>query len=116
MEQPYLRKFSVNLSFEEIRLPPFEDILILGSKCPQGKVGVYRSFQLLIPDEFEFVEPNNDVIEAVFINKRLLKKMEIEKIMAILRDKVFPYVSDSEILKVDFKVKISYDPIDIDFS
>lgn len=114
MEQPSTRKFSISLSFEEIRLPPFEDILILGNKCPQGKVGVYRSFQLLVPDEFEVVEPKSDIIEAVFINKRLLKKIDIEKILSILSDKVFPFVSESEILKVDFKVRINYDPIETD--
>jgi len=44
MKEIAIKKYSVQLSFEEIRLPPFEDILILGKKCPQGKIGVYRYF------------------------------------------------------------------------
>jgi len=114
MEQQVSKKFSVNLAFEEIRLPPFEDILILGKKCPQGKIGVYRSFQLLVPDEFEVTEVENDCVDAVFISKKVLRKMEKETILAILREKVFPYVSEFEILKVDFKVRISYNQLDID--
>jgi hypothetical protein len=52
--------------------------LVLGKKCPQGKIGVYKSFELLVPDEFDFFEIEDPNIEAVFINKRVLKKMEKE--------------------------------------
>lgn len=107
------RKFSVQLSFEDIRLPPFEDILILGKKCPQGKIGVYKSFELLVPNEFDAIEVDDDVVEAVFINKRVLKKISKEKVLSILMDKVFPYVSENEVLKVDFKLKIYYDSVEI---
>lgn len=109
------RKFSFKLSFEEIRLPPFEDILILGKKCPQGRIGVYKSFELLIPNEFETFEIEDEVVEAVFINKRVLKKIDKDKVIAILQEKVFPYISESEILKVDFKLRIFYDSVEGEF-
>ncbi|MBU2513410.1 hypothetical protein KJ966_18880 [bacterium] len=107
-------KYLVKLSFEEIRLPPFDDILILGKKCPQGKIGVRKSFELLVPNEFESFEVVSDEVEIVFINKRLLKKMNKDIIIKTLEEKVFPYVLESEILKVDFKLKISYDYIEIE--
>jgi len=109
------QKYSVKLSFEEIRLPPFEDILILGKKCPQGKIGVSKSFEFLVPNEFEVFEIDNSTIESVFINKRVLKKMDKEIIISILSEKVFPFVSDYEIIKVDFKLKIFYDSIEGEF-
>ena len=115
MKDESTRKFSVQLSFEEIRLPPFEDILILGKKCPQGKIGVYKSFELLVPNEFEPFEIEDEIVESVFVNKRVLKKLDKDKIIAILREKVFPYISESEILKVDFKLKIFYDSIEGEF-
>ncbi len=106
------RKYLVQLSFEEIRLPPFEDILVLGKKSPQGKIGLSRSFELMVPNEFEVFELEHNVIEAVFINKRLLKKMDKDRIIAFLDKKVFPFVSECEILRVDFKIKILYDTIE----
>ena len=108
------QKYSIQLSFEEIRLPPFEDILILGRKCPQGKIGVSRSFEFLVPNEFEVFEIDDATVEAVFINKRVLTKMDKDKIIKILKNKVFPFVSECEILKVDFKIKIFYDLIEGD--
>jgi len=109
------RKYSVQLSLEEIRLPPFEDILILGKKCPQGKIGVYKSFEFLVPNEFDVFEIDDVIVDAVFINKRVLKKMDKDRIIKILKDKVFPFISECEMLKVDFKLKIFYDSIEGDF-
>ncbi len=115
MKEITTKKYSIQLSFEEIRLPPFEDILILGKKCPQGKIGIYQSFELLVPNEFEVFEIDDPIVEAVFINKRVLKKMDKDRIIEILEEKVFPFISESEILKVDFKLKIFYDSIKGDF-
>lgn len=114
MKDQLARKFSVQLSFEEVRLPPFDDILVLGKKCPQGAIGLNKSFELLIPNEFEPFEVEDEFVEAIFVNKRVLKKLDIEKILTILRAKVFPYVSESEILKVDFKLRIFYESVEGD--
>jgi hypothetical protein len=112
MKLDQTRKFSAQLSFEEIRLPPFEDILILGKKCPHGKIGVHKSFEFLVPNEFEAFEIEDEIVEIVFVNKRVLKKINFETLLTILRDKVLPYASDSEILKVDFKMRIYYDAVE----
>ena len=114
MKEISTMKYSVQLSFEEIRLPPFEDILILGKKCPQGKIGVYNSFELLVPNEFEVFEIEHVAVEAVFIRKRVLTKMNKDKVIKILKEKVFPYVSECEIIRVDFKLKIFYDTIEVE--
>ncbi|SNR34248.1 hypothetical protein SAMN06265371_101504 [Lutibacter agarilyticus] len=105
-------KYSVSLKFEEIKLPPFEDILVLGKHSPHGKQGISKSFNLLIPNGFEVIDTDHENVSCVFVNKRILVKMPKEKILKILASNVFPYVSEQEIVKVDFKVKISYDVIE----
>jgi hypothetical protein len=115
MDNAPVKKYSIQLGFEEIRLPPFDDILILGRKCKQGKIGVNKSFDYLVPNEFELFELDDINIEAVFINKHVLKKLDASKILTVLQEKVFPFVSDNEILKVDFKVKIFYDRFEGDY-
>ena len=49
-------RYSVSLNFEGIRLPPFEDILLLGTRCPQGKMGIAKCLDFLEPDSFELVD------------------------------------------------------------
>lgn len=97
-------KYSVNLSFEEIKLPAFQDILVLAKNSPHGVIGISKSFELLAPNDFEFIKIEHDKVEALLINKRILAKISMEKVTDILKEKVFCFISDGEILKVDFKV------------
>lgn len=99
-------KYSVTLNFEEIKLPPFEEVLILGKNSPHGKQGISKSFELLMPKGFEIIDTDHGNVDCVFINKRILAKMPQERILKILEANVFPYVSEKEIVKVDFKVLI----------
>jgi hypothetical protein len=96
-------------------LPPFQEILILGKNSQHGKIGISKSFDMLVPNGFELVEVGHPLVEAVFVNKRILSKMPKEKIIDILDDKVFPFVSEGELLKVDFRVTISYSNIEQEF-
>ena len=115
MERTVTKRYSIRLICEEIKLPPFEDILVLGRKCPQGKLGLNRSFELMVPNEFEFFEIKEPNIEAVFINKRILKKLSKERLLLILKEQIFPYVDEREILKVDLKLRIIHESIEGEF-
>ena len=105
-------KFSVSLSFEGITIPPFEDILVFTSKCPHGKEGILGAFQLLAPERFELIEVQDQVAAMLLVNRKILKRMSADKVVEILRDNVFPYITRGEVVKVDFGVKISYDAIE----
>ncbi|MGF7077760.1 hypothetical protein [Mucilaginibacter sp. UYCu711] len=107
-------KYTINLSFQEIKLPPFQDILILGRNGSQGKLGLRKSFEMLMPNGYEMFEVDHEKVEAVFINKRLLAKLSVTKILAILRERVFDFISDGELIKVDFKLKITMAEIEIE--
>lgn len=99
--------FLVNLDFETIKLPPVTDILVLGKKTPQGKLGVLHSFQLISPDVFELLEINTDPnVEAVIVNKNLLTKIPKEQVLGILARYVFPFVCRGESVRVNFNIQI----------
>lgn len=98
--------YTVNLKFEEIKLPPFEEILVLGKNSTHGKLGLSKSFELLEPNGYEIIEIDHEIVEAIYINKKILKKIEEKEVVRILSAKVFPYVSEGELIKVEFKVSI----------
>lgn len=101
--------YAVNLDFEAIKLPPVTDILVLGKKTAHGKHGVLHSFELITPDVFELIElddDENENVEAVIINKSILMKLPKDKILELLRNYVFPYVTKGESIKVNFNVQI----------
>jgi hypothetical protein len=107
------QKYIVSLSFEEISLPPFKDILVLGKKCPHGKAGIFGSLHFISPEHFEYIEVNDTNVEAFLVNKKILKRIPHEKIIIILQDKVFPFISKGDIIKVDLSISVSYEPFEI---
>ncbi|MDO9528538.1 MAG: hypothetical protein Q7J27_05175 [Syntrophales bacterium] len=98
------KQYSLSLNFEDISLPPIKDILILGTKCSQGKFGVAKCFQLLSPDNFELIEIDDDIVQGLIINKRILKRIPVDHIIDILRREVFPYISAGDTVKVDINI------------
>jgi len=105
-------KYSVSLNFEGIKLPPVEDILLLGRRCPHGKMGITKCLDLLSPEGFELVDLDDDVVQSMLVNKQILKRMPIDKIIDILKEKVFPFITNGEIVKISFNVKIYFDNIE----
>ncbi len=104
--------YSVTLDYESVNLPPFQDILILSRKCPIGMIGISKCMGLIAPDGFEIIEVDDKTVEALLINKQLLKRMPIKTILDILSARVFPYLSPGEIVKVNFHVKITHSKIE----
>lgn len=101
------KTYTVNISFEEIKLPPFQDIMVLGKNSLQGKIGLSKSFELLAPNVFEAIDITQENVEAVFVSKSILQKIPIEQVLEILQTNVFPYVYPGELISVDFKVRFS---------
>ncbi len=103
--------FLVSLAFEKAQLPPFSDILLLGRKCPIGMEGMRKSMEFLVPNNYEVFPIDADPVEAMVINRNILKRMPVEKIVGILKERVLPFVSETEIVRVDFTVRVSYQGI-----
>lgn len=108
------KRYRINLSFEEIKLPPFQEILVLAKDCQQGKIGLSKSIELLNPNGFELKDPKEQDIEAVFVSKKILNKISWENVLAVLQEKVFPYVARGEIVRVEFKVNIDFPEIELE--
>ena len=105
--------YNVTLKFKDITIPPFRDILILAKKCPHGKQGITGCFQFLAPEEFELIELDNSAIEAILVNKRLLKRMPVAIILELLQHRVFPYINIGEMVRVDLDVTVQFDNIEV---
>ena len=60
-----------------------------------------------MPNGFETIDVDNENIETVFVNKNILAKIEKEKVIRILEKNVFGFISEGELISVDFKINIS---------
>lgn len=103
------KTYGIDISFEELKLPLFHDVLVLAKNAVQGKRGLGKSLDLLAPGVFQTVETGieSEHIEAVFINRKLLTKIPVDQLLQVLRRHVFEYVGEGELIQVDMSVRIS---------
>ncbi|MEC3881590.1 hypothetical protein [Parapedobacter sp. 10938] len=103
------KTYGIDISFETLQLPLQHDVLILARNATQGKRGLGKSLELLAPGTFQPVdsEVGHEGIEAVFIHRRVLTKIPVERIMNVLQQHVFEHVGEGELIQVDMHVRIS---------
>lgn len=101
------KTYTIDLRFQEIKLPPFQDILVVAKNAVLGKIGLSKSFELLVPNSFETINVDNKNIETVFVNKNILTLIDKEKLIPILEKNVFPFVSEGKLISVDLKIDLS---------
>ena len=107
-------QFHVNLTFEKAQLPPFSDILVLGRKSPVGMSGISKSLEFLLPNHFDLIPVDDPVVEGIVINGSITKRVPIEKVLKVLAARVFPFMSETEMIRVDFSVRVTHTDLMID--
>ena len=103
------KTYAIDISFETLKLPLMHDVLILAKNASQGKHGLGKSLELLAPGTFHTVDTDmgHEGVEAVYINRRILTKIPVERIIQVLRQHVFDHVGEGELIQVDMHVRIS---------
>lgn len=103
------KTYGIDISFETLKLPLHHDVLILARNATQGKRGLGRSLELLAPGTFQSVdsELGHQGIEAVYVNRRILTKIPVKRIINILQQHVFDHVSEGELIQLDMNIRIS---------
>ena len=109
-----LKNLFISLSFEKTFLPPFEDILVIGRNNPAGMNGISQSLDFLVPDGFDRFPVEDENVAAVIVNKNILLRASAATVLSILKKRVFPFVGKNEIIKVDFAMKVVYEPFPIE--
>ncbi len=107
-------RYDIRVSFKTVKLPPFNDILVLGRRSSHGRNGINKVLQLLAPDGFEAIDVADENISTIFVSTALLAKVDADKIVHTLRKRVFPYVTSTEVVKVDFHVDVSLNAIEFE--
>jgi len=107
-------KKSIDLQIKKIDLPYTHDILVLGKHTTITKNVVLHTLQFLAPDKYEMLNLDQEpIVEAIFIRKDILRKITLNILLRLLADKVFPYIAEEEIIKVDLSIKIKQGPFEV---
>lgn len=100
------RKAEVNIIFSEFEFPPMQDALLVGKRSPIGPEAVRRMVDILSPDQYETLEVEHEVIEAVVLRKSLSKMVSEEKLVKFLLEEGGNLAEMNSIVKAQIKTFI----------
>jgi hypothetical protein len=102
---------NVRLQFQEFRIPPVHDALVLGKKSPIGSEAVRRSLTLLHVAPFQHIELSgaheDDVVGDILVRNSVLNKIPPDNLIRLVVDRVKPFMTAEEILHLRLDAEVS---------
>ncbi len=98
------RKAEIIMRLSEFEMPPMQDVLIVGIKAPIGPEAARRMVDILSPEQYEIVQVNHPVIEAVVIRKSLTNMIEKDKLISLILDEGGKIANESTIIKAHINI------------
>ena len=105
--EPFTPKIFINARVREFTVPPITDGLLIGKEAPIGPAALKKALNLLVPENFEHVEVNDDVIGDVLIKSQILRRVNREGVMNFLMAHVKPFMVSTEILHIQLDTEIA---------
>lgn len=98
------KKAEITMRLSEFEVPPMQDVLIVGRKAPIGPEAARRMVDILSPEQYEIIEIEHPVIEAIVIRKSLTNMIAKDKLIALILDEGGKVANESTIIKAHLNI------------
>ena len=100
-------KFFLQARIKEFAIPPITDGLVIGREASIGTVALQKALNLLIPDHFEHIAIDDEIVADVLIKSILLRRLTKDRLVKFLIEQIKPFMSPQDILHVQLDLEIS---------
>ncbi len=87
--------------------PPSGDILVLGKRCPIGPQAAKRMLDTVSPDQFELIQPEDEVVDGILVKKHLFLRAEKERLIEAIIEESKPIMSDQCMMTIKCEIIIT---------
>ena len=99
-------KFVLQARIKEFAIPPITDGLVIGREASIGTVALQKALNLLIPDHFEHLVIDDEIIADILIKSILLRRLTKDRLVKFIMGQVKPFMSTQDILQVQLDLEI----------
>jgi len=96
----------IQMEIVVFKIPPCEDILVIGTKAPIGKNAMMKMLETITPDWFELVEVENPLIEAMVIKKEFIRLIGKDRLAQVIVEEVSPLMAETSLLHIRLDAKL----------
>ncbi|NLI93163.1 MAG: hypothetical protein GX434_13565 [Peptococcaceae bacterium] len=100
------KKADIVIRLSEFEMPPMQDVLIVGKKAPIGPEAARRMVDILSPEQYEIIQMDHPVIEAIVIRKSLMNILEQDKLITTIMEEGGKIANDQMIIKAQVNITL----------
>jgi hypothetical protein len=100
-------KFLLQARIKEFAIPPITDGLVIGREASIGTVALQKALNLLVPDHFEHVTIDDEIVADMLIKSILLRRLTKDRLIKFLMEQVKPFMSQKDIVHVQLDLEVS---------
>ncbi|MBA3968101.1 MAG: hypothetical protein H0X47_20465 [Nitrospirales bacterium] len=100
-------KFLITAKIKEFSIPPITDGLVIGKDAAIGVNALQKALKLLIPEDFNHIEIQDDVINSMLIRCSIARRLTEKRVVAFLLHQVKPLMLADEILHIQLDTEIT---------
>jgi hypothetical protein len=99
-------KFFLQARIKEFAIPPITDGLVIGREASIGTVALQKALNLLIPDHFEHLIIDDEIIADVLIKSILFRRLTKDRLVKFIMEQIKPFMNTQDILQVQLDLEI----------
>lgn len=100
------KEFFVEWEISIFKIPPCEDIIIIGKDAPIGKNSAFKMLETIAPGMFETIEVKHPSVEALIVKKSLIKFIGKNLLTEIVLKEIETIMDESIIFNISLNIKL----------
>jgi len=100
------RKAIVNMELSTFVIPPSGEVLVLGKRCAIGPQAAKKMLDTVAPDQFELVQPEDDLIDGILVRKHLFLRAGKDSLIKALLEESKAIMSDQCMITIKCDIAV----------
>lgn len=100
------RKAQLNIKLSEFEIPPMQDVLLIGAKAPIGPEAARRMVDAMSPQQYEIIDIDHPIFEAIVIKKSLLNQIDQDKLLPVIVEESERIADTETVIKAQVNIVI----------
>ena len=101
------RRTLLNMELSTWSLPPSGEVLLLGKRCALGPQAAKRMLDTVAPDQFELIQPEDDVIDGILVKKYLFLRADKDTLIKAILEESKAIMNDESMITIKCDISVA---------
>ena len=94
------------MELSTFEIPPAGDILVLGKRSPIGSQAAKKMLDTVVPNQFELIQPEDDLIEGILVKKCLFSRTDKKALIKAILEESSTVMDPQCMLRIQCEITV----------